>query len=360
MAVHIQRNKEGEHGNQTSRLATVCRRSPSGLRAAFASIRFFRRPTRRGSHMPARPSSLARTAWHAHPLGQTLTVTAGCGWAQPEGGSIQVEQLPLNGRRYTDLAALTSGVAKVIEGPVNGGSSPTNGNTGGNFAVNGARGDQNNFVLDGIQNNSNDNGDISFLSSPDAIAEFKIQTTNYSPEFGRSAGGVVNATTKSGTNAFHGDLFQFLRNDALDARGYFELAGQPKAPYKQNMFGGTFGGPIKKDKTFFFVDYQGNRIHQSNTYIYTIPTQTERVGNFADILDLRTQTGVDALNRPIYKGEIYDPATTRTINGSVVRDGFGFDPATRPAYSNGQHDSQRAHEPIGPERPRSVSKPHSK
>jgi hypothetical protein len=243
-------------------------------------------------------------------------------------GGQQVEQLPLNGRRYTDLAALTSGVAKVIEGPVNGGSSPTNGNTGGNFAVNGTRGDQNNFVLDGIQNNSNDNGDISFLSSPDAIAEFKIQTTNYSPEFGRSAGGVVNATTKSGTNAFHGDLFQFLRNDALDARGYFEPAGQPKAPYKQNMFGGTFGGPIKKDKTFFFVDYQGNRIHQSNTYIYTIPTEAERVGNFADILDLHTQTGVDALNRPIYKGEIYDPATTRTMNGSVVRDGFGFDPTT--------------------------------
>jgi Carboxypeptidase regulatory-like domain len=241
-------------------------------------------------------------------------------------GSQQVEELPLNGRRYTDLAALTSGVAKVTEGPVNGGSSPTNGNAGGSFAVNGTRGDQNNFVLDGIQNNSNDNGDISFLSSPDAIAEFKIQTTNYSPEFGRSAGGVVNATTKSGTNSFHGEVFEFLRNESLDARGYFEPAGEPKAPYKQNMFGATLGGPIKKDKTFFFADYQGNRIHQANTYIYSIPTVPERTGDFSGILG--SQTGVDALGRPIYQGEIYDPSTTRTVNGSTVRDGFGFDPTT--------------------------------
>jgi Carboxypeptidase regulatory-like domain/TonB-dependent Receptor Plug Domain len=259
----------------------------------------------------------------APPLVQTTDASLGSVVA-----SQQVEQLPLNGRRYTDLTALTSGVAKVIEGPVNGGSSPTNGNTGGSFSVNGTRGDQNNFVLDGIQNNSNDNGDISFLSTPDAIAEFKIQTTNYSAEFGRSAGGVVNATTKSGTNSFHGELFEFLRNEALDARGFFEPAGEPKAPYKQNMFGGTLGGPIKKDKTFFFMDYQGNRIHQANTYIYSIPTLAERVGNFSDILDLSSQTGVDALGRPIYQGEIYDPSTTRTVNGSIVRDGFGFDPTT--------------------------------
>ena len=123
--------------------------------------------------------------------------------------SQQVELLPLNGRRYTDLAELTSGVSKVIEGPVNGGSSPTNGNAGGSFAVNGMRGDQNNFMLDGIDNNSNDNGDVAILSSVDAIAEFKIQTSNYSPEFGRSGGAVINASTKSGTNKFHGSAWEF-------------------------------------------------------------------------------------------------------------------------------------------------------
>lgn len=250
--------------------------------------------------------------------------------------SQQVEELPLNGRRYTDLASLTSGVTKVVEGPVNGGSAPTNGNTGGLFSVNGTRGDQNNYVLDGIQNNSNDNGDIAFLSSPDAIAEFKIQTTNYSAEFGRSAGGVVNATTKSGTNQFHGEAFEFLRNDALDARGFFEPAGQPKAPYKQNMFGGTLGGPIKKDKVFFFLDYQGNRIQQARTYYETVPTLPERTGNFSGILGSQATTCgasgpspcVDALGRPIYVNEIYNPTTTRTVNGATVREGYGFDPVT--------------------------------
>ncbi|HXY06967.1 MAG TPA: TonB-dependent receptor, partial [Terriglobales bacterium] len=147
-----------------------------------------------------------------------------------------VEELPLNGRRYTDLAELTSGVAKVIEGPVNGGSAPTNGNTGGSFAVNGTRGDQNNFTLDGIDNNSNDNGDVAVLSSVDAIAEFKIQTLDYSAEFGRSGGAVINAATKSGTNKFHGSAWEFLRNDAFDSAQYGFGSVVPKAPYKQNQF----------------------------------------------------------------------------------------------------------------------------
>ena len=254
----------------------------------------------------------------------------------------QVEELPLNGRRYTDLAELTTGVAKVIEGPVNGGSTPTNGNAGGSFAVNGTRGDQNNFILDGIDNNSNDNGDVAVLSSVDAIAEFKIQTSNYSPEFGRSGGAVINATTKSGTNSFHGEAWEFLRNQALDARGYFESPNDRKAPYKQNQFGATLGGPIKRDKVFFFLDYEGTRIHQAQTDIVTVPTvagpgtSNERVGDFSGILGPQSTTcGVngtspcfDALGRPVFTNEIYDPATTRTVNGSVVRDAFGFDPIT--------------------------------
>ncbi len=248
----------------------------------------------------------------------------------------QVEELPLNGRRYTDLAELSSGVTKVIEGPVNGGNAPTNGNTGGSFAVNGTRGDQNNFILDGIDNNSNDNGDVAVLSSVDAIAEFKIQTSNYSPEFGRSGGAVINATTKSGTNSFHGSAWEFLRNDAFDARGFFESPDQPKSPYKQNQFGGTLGGPIKKDKAFFFVDYEGTRIHSATTDFATIPTAGERTGNFSDILGTQSMTCgpdgtspcVDALGRPVFTNEIFNPATTRTVNGSTVRDGFGFNPVT--------------------------------
>lgn len=254
----------------------------------------------------------------------------------------QVEELPLNGRRYTDLAELSTGVAKVTEGPVNGGSTPTNGNAGGSFSVNGMRGDQNNFILDGIDNNSNDNGDVAILSSVDAIAEFKIQTSNYSPEFGRSGGAVINASTKSGTNGFHGSAWEFLRNDALDSRGYFESPDQPKAPYKQNQFGATLGGPIKKDKVFFFVDYEGTRISSANTDFATVPTiaglgtSNERLGDFSGILGPQSNTCgpdgtslcFDALGRPVFENEIFDPATTRTVGGSVVRDGFGFNPVT--------------------------------
>src|SRR6202047_363450 len=239
--------------------------------------------------------------------------------------SQQIEQLPLNGRRYTDLATLTTGVAKITEGPVDGSSSPTNGNAGGSFAVNGTRGDQNNFILDGIDNNSNDNGDLSILSSVDAVAEFKVQTSNYSAEFGRSGGGAVNATTKSGTNRFHGSAWEFLRNEALDAAQYGFGTAQPKAPHKQNQFGVTLGGPIVKEKVFFFGDYEGTRIHSAQTDIATVPTQKETTGDFSDLLNPLVQTGLDGLGRPIYQGEIYNPSTTRTApDGSTVGDGFGL------------------------------------
>jgi len=287
-------------------------------------------------------------------VSETMEVSGAAPLLETESASLgdvvtsdQVEELPLNGRRYVDLATLTSGVTKVLEGPVDGGTPPpTNGNTGGSFAVNGTRGDQNNFMLDGIDNNSNDNGDISILSSVDAVAEFKIQTSNYSAEFGRSGGAVINATTKSGTNQFHGSAWEFLRNEALDAAQYGFGTALPKVPHKQNQFGATLGGPIVKEKVFFFGDYEGTRIHSATTDIATVPSAAEATGNFSDILG---QSGVcgpngdqlcyDALNRPIYKNEIFDPATTRQVPVGcgpppnptpcqTVRDGFGFDPTT--------------------------------
>jgi len=214
----------------------------------------------------------------------------------------QLEEFPLNGRRYTDLAELTAGVAKVTEGPVNGGNSPTNGNAGGSFAVNGTRGDQNDFILDGIDNVSNDNADVAILSSVDAIAEFKIQTSNYSPEFGRGGGAVINASTKSGTNNLHGEVWEFLRNQAFDARGFFEQPTDRKAPYKQNQFGAALGGPIKRDKAFFFVDYEGTRIHSAQTDFASVPIAGESTGNFSSILGT-VPTGTDALGRPIFPNE---------------------------------------------------------
>lgn len=221
--------------------------------------------------------------------------------------SKQITDLPLNGRDYTQLATLTTGVVKITEngGGINGSTTPTNGNAGGAFAVNGTRGNLNNFLLDGVDNNSNDNAGNILKTNVDAIEEFKVQTSNYSAEFGRSGGAVINATIKSGTNAFHGTAFEFLRNSATDSRQYFEPAGEPKAPFRQNQFGGTFGGPIKRDKTFFFVDYQGTRIGTSQPDISTVPTPAEIGGNFSALLSQGTQ--------------LYDPSTTTMVNGQPVR-----------------------------------------
>jgi len=185
-------------------------------------------------------------------------------------GSSQITELPLNGRDYIQLATLTTGVVRT--------SSGTNGNSGGSstgglnsFVANGTRGTLNNFLLDGIDNNSNDNGGVVLRTNVDAIQEFKLQTNSYSAEFGRSGGAVVNAIIKSGSNGYHGDVFEFLRNSALDARDYFEDPTQKKASFKQNQFGGTLGGPILKDKLFWFGDYQGSRIRNPLTFVSSVP-----------------------------------------------------------------------------------------
>ncbi len=220
--------------------------------------------------------------------------------------SQQVTDLPLNGRDFTQLATLTTGVIKITEssGNINGATSQSNGNAGGAFAVNGTRGNLNNFMLDGIDNNSNDNAGNILQTNVDAIQEFRIQTSGYSAEFGRSGGAVINATIKSGTNQFHGTAFDFLRNDVLDARNFFEPPGSPKAPFRQNQFGGTLGGPIRRNKLFFFMDYQGTRAGTSTPDISTVPTLAEIGGNF---------NGVST---------IFNPNSTQMVNGNVVRTPF--------------------------------------
>ena len=158
--------------------------------------------------------------------------------------------------------------------------------------MNGTRGLLNNFILDGVDNNSNDVGTNVLKTNVDAIAEFKVQTSNYSAEFGRSGGAVINATIKSGTNQFHGNVFEFLRNDVLDARGFFEPSGDKKAPFRQNQFGSTLGGPIIRDKLSFFMDYQGTRIGTSQTE-FDGADAAEFGGDFS-----------------VFDSTIYDPDTT--------------------------------------------------
>ncbi len=193
-----------------------------------------------------------------------------------------ITAMPLNGRNPMQLATLAMGVANLSPD-----ATASNGNTGGNtgpnavdFVANGTRGTLNNFLLDGIDNNSNDNGGAVIIQQPDALQEFNVQTSSYSAEFGRAGGAVINAVTKSGTNSYHGDVFEFFRNAVLNARNFFQSTG-PKAPFKQNQWGGTLGGPIIKDKLFFFGDYQGTKIIDYRTDFSTVPSPAEITGDFS-------------------------------------------------------------------------------
>jgi hypothetical protein len=237
----------------------------------------------------------------------------------------RIETLPLNGRNFAQLAQLGVGVVPSEPG------SRVSGNFG--FSVDGARTFQNNFLLDGIDNNSN-LGDVlneaSYVIQPpvDAIEEFKVQTNDYSAEFGRGNGAILNAVIKSGTNAFHGDLFEYLRNDALDASPFFVVTSQ-KPAYKQNQFGGTIGGPIQKDKTFFFGDYEGFRLRQGVPQTTVIPDQLMTQGNFSELLsnspamaiDLNgNPTGAvafDCSGNPTFVGEIFNGRQTLVVPMTV-------------------------------------------
>ena len=203
--------------------------------------------------------------------------------------SRQVNDLPLNGRRYTDLALLEPGVQKFY-----GANNPAP----DRFSANGNSELQNNFLLNGIDNNSWSENLQEFSVQvvqppPDAIQEFRVQTRTYSSEFGDSAGAVVNATIKSGTNGFHGDLFEYFRNSVLDSNSWINNRNQiPKGRFTQNQYGGTFGGPIIKNKTFFFGDYQGFSSRRSTTLQSTVPTPLMKQGNFSELPQTLTDSSI--------------------------------------------------------------------
>ncbi|HEY7096641.1 MAG TPA: TonB-dependent receptor [Terriglobales bacterium] len=190
----------------------------------------------------------------------------------------KVEDLPLNGRDFAQLARLNPGVA------ASGGGGGQQGGEGGvsGYSSNGQRSTSNNFRVDGIDNNDYFGGTAAQIPSIDSIQEFEVQTNTFSAEYGRNTGSVVNLVTKSGTNAIHGSAYEFFRNDALDSRNYFNDSQFPQSELRLNQFGGTIGGPIIKDKTFFFLNYEGFRRTAGITRITNVPTLAERAGNFVD------------------------------------------------------------------------------
>jgi hypothetical protein len=202
--------------------------------------------------------------------------------------SKQVTSVPLNGRSYTDLFAMQVGVTPLTTSgagnSTSGGGFGTvpvagNGDTG-QFSINGQRESANGFTLNGVSVQETIGQQAGIIPNLDSIAQFRIVTSNADAEYGNYSGGLVSVVTKSGGNQFHGDVFEFLRNTALDARGFFDPA---RSTFQQNQFGGTFGGPIKKDKVFFFADYQGQRTVQGvETGIVSVPSLANRNGDFSD------------------------------------------------------------------------------
>ncbi len=208
----------------------------------------------------------------------------------------QMTALPLNGRSYTDLLPIQPGVApvstllpnSVIMAGVTGGLSPSGDLNPGNLSIDGQRESSNGFLVDGIDVQEHMNGGTSVIENLDAIDEFRVLTNNFDPEYGNYNGGMVTVITKSGSDSFHGDAFEFLRNTALDARGYFD----PSRPvFRQNQFGGTLGGPIKHNKVYFFTDYQGTRTNEGvETGDITVPSLQNRAGNLSDLASTLTGT----------------------------------------------------------------------
>src|SRR5262249_23715080 len=192
-------------------------------------------------------------------------------------GEREVQDLPLDGRHFTQLGTLQPGVVPITPGLADAGGSLRSGQA---YAVNGQRPESNNFLIDGADNFNNVDGGFVMEPPVDAIAEFRILTHTAGAEFGHSTGSTTNIVTRSGSNAYHGSLWEFLRNDAFDAKSFF---AQSSEPLKRNQYGGTFGGPVKRDETFFFLYYEGLRERAGETLKTTVPSIAERSGDFSDL-----------------------------------------------------------------------------
>ncbi len=265
---------------------------------------------------------------------QEVNVTAAVPLLQAEDAALgqtigfkAINDLPLEGRNWGSLGQLVAGVATTP------GSNPEN----AFYSVNGVQMYQNDFRLNGINNNieffggSSVGTDATITPPPDAVQEFKLQSGDYSAEFGHSTGGVINAVVRSGTNELHGNIWEYIRNEAFNANAYFSKHSAvivPRAEYRQNEFGGTLGGPVLipklyngKNRTFFFVDYQGTRILTPSQASGTVPTPNMTKSGFTNLQDLiafNSGTTTDGLGRKFAHGTILDPTTTRQVMAGQV------------------------------------------
>ena len=244
---------------------------------------------------------------------ETINVTAEAPLIQNETSTLgtvittqTIEELPLNGRSFISLLTLSSGITPGTPGRLLGGRGTQVQRGASAFSANGMRDTSNNFLIDGIDNNEMAVNTIMYFPSVDAIQEFKVQTSASDAEFGRNGGGTVNLLIKSGTNEVHGTLYEFLRNEKLDAKNLFDTS-KNTPPLKRNQYGLSIGAPIRKNKTFIFGDWEAKRYIEAQTYVNTIATDAQRAGDF---------TGFN----PIYDPSLYDPATRtrQPFNGNKI------------------------------------------
>jgi hypothetical protein len=250
----------------------------------------------------------------------------------------QIEALPLNGRSYTDLLAIQPGVTpvstltptSVIMAGVTGTINPSGDLNPGDVSIDGQRESANGFMMNSIDVQEHMNGGTSIIPNLDSIQQFRVLTNNFDPEYGNYNGGMINVVTKSGSNAFHGGGFEFVRNTDLDARNFFDST---RGVFQQNQFGGVIGGPVKKDKGFFFLDYQGTRtVEGIDSAETSVPSLQDRAGNLRDIASTLTGTVsgpytasllTQKLGYGVSQGEsYYTPNCSSTLNcvfpGAVI------------------------------------------
>jgi hypothetical protein len=326
----------------------------------------FKKTTTKGVQLDIQQQALVNVMLQPGSVTENVEVTEAPQLMQTDSSSVgqvmeekAIEDLPLNGRDYTMLVLLTPGVTLPQQGA----------RASNQFVANGARVAQNDYLLDGIDNNSNSvdylDGKADVIKPPvDAIAEFKMMTSDFPAEFGRAGGAIVNATLKSGSNKLHGSVWEFFRNDKLDAyNDYFvpNATASKKPELRQNQYGATAGGRLIKDKTFWFFDYEGTKIREGvsegssasanlgASVGLTVPTAVERNSGFANLQDLLGATGTftrtDLLGRSFQNGQVFDPATTRPVTKGQVdpvtglaASGTGY---VREAFPNNQIPTNR-------------------
>jgi hypothetical protein len=248
----------------------------------------------------------------APPLADTTTATIGDVIENK-----RIVTLPLNGRNFQQLALLTAGTASGQQGGTQDFFGTAAGSIG--FVVNGGRDDQNNFLVDGINVIDHYFNSLTLTPSIDAIQEFKVLQNSYSTEYGMFGSGQVNVSIKSGSNALHGSVFEFLRNNAFDAKNFFDQPNRPTPPFHQNQFGFSVGRPIVKDKTFWFLAYEGLRVRQSQTVLSAMPTADQRNGLFTGLPTCLTDPTPAAPGGPF----VCTPGPNGTFQTQIPKARFG-------------------------------------